>query len=157
MKCGYIFFENDLNKLNKRRNNENEYDSLEIFKLETAKKEIVDRMSYRSCQDHYEGNGNTHSRSLSHLFGNTEEGADTEELCQHVVIYKNRREDNINKTFYHFSSPSFFWHASALFPAPLFTVQNAAEGHPLHENSFLGSLLKIHHIFVIAVFLIQFF
>ena len=89
MKRGDILLENYLNKLNEGCDNNDENDGLEILKLESAKEEIIDRMSYRCCKEHNEGNGNTHSRRLTYLFGNSEEGADSEELCEHVVINEN--------------------------------------------------------------------
>ena len=91
MKGGDILFQNDLNKLNERRDNENEYDSLKILKLKLFKKEIVYGVSYRCRKYHYEGYGNAHSRRLTYLFGNSEEGADAEKLCQNVVIDKDGR------------------------------------------------------------------
>lgn len=92
IKRGHILLEDYLDELNKSRYDENEYYSLEIFKIIGHEQLRVDGICNSSREQHDEYNGGTHSDCGVELLRHAEERADAEELCENEVLCKDTAE-----------------------------------------------------------------
>ena len=97
MKRGDILLEDYLNELYEGSDNQDENDSLEVSETELIQNECLYRPCYCGSYQHNEGNGSTHARRLVEFFGNSEEGADTEELVKYIVVNKYARHKYYKK------------------------------------------------------------
>ena len=73
------------------------YGKLEVSETELIQNECLYRPCYCGSYQHNEGNGSTHARRLVEFFGNSEEGADTEELVKYIVVNKYARHKYYKK------------------------------------------------------------
>jgi len=89
VKAGHALLEEDLDKLYKSSDYEDEYYCLHVTDAERIEKKTLDGPGYCSSEYHYEYYRNTHRDSTVELLGYTKEGADTEESYKYVVICKN--------------------------------------------------------------------
>ena len=99
------------NKLNERCDNKDKCNCLHITDVKRNENKSVHNVSYSGRNCHNEYNSHTHTESCIHLLGYAEEGADTQEAGQHVVIDQHRGEQNDDEGLEHFhycAPPSFF-------------------------------------------------
>ena len=89
IKSRTYLLENYLDELNESRYDENEYYSLEIFKIIGHEQLRVDGICNSSREQHDEYNGGTHSDCGVELLRHAEERADAEELCENEVLCKD--------------------------------------------------------------------
>ena len=68
IKRGNALFQHGLNKLDEQRDNENEYDRIEVFELIRNENAVVDRVGNAGRAYHYESYRKTHSGSAVKLF-----------------------------------------------------------------------------------------
>ena len=80
--------------------NQNEYDGLQVSQTIGLQQHIIDGPGSRSCHQHYKDNRSAHAHCRIQLLGYTQEGADTQELGQRVVVNQDRAEQN-NHQFFH--------------------------------------------------------
>ena len=107
MQRGHIALENDLDQLDKGRNDQNEDDRLHIGKVYLAREqEMIDRPGDGGGQHLDEDNGQRHTGRLIELLGYAEEGADAEELDEHIVV-RDRGGQNDEDHGLHFAAASF--------------------------------------------------
>ena len=136
---GDILLQDDLNQLHQRGDDQNEDDGLHIAQVVGVEQVVLDGPGNSGCKEHNEDNCDGHTRCLIQLLGNTEEGADTKELGENVVINQSSSKDYCNN-FFHSATTSFF---SSEQPAQLILPQAAAEGQFSQPNSlFLGLCLE---------------
>ena len=99
IEANHVFLHEHLDQLNECSDNENENDRLEVADA-LAVKELLDRPCNSCCQYHNEGNSDTHTSCTVHILGDTQEGADAQELRQRVVIDEDHA-DNDDHIFSH--------------------------------------------------------
>ena len=89
-----ITLQGDLDQLYQYSDDENKNDRLHIAKAIGIQKEHLKREGNRRSDKHYCNYRQAHTNTGIQLFRYAQEGADTKELYQHIVIYQNHAEED---------------------------------------------------------------
>ena len=91
---GDVLFQDDLHQLHQGGDDQDEHDGLKVFQLQAVEHEVLDGIGDGGGQQHHEDDGHAHAGGLVQLLGHAQEGADAQELGQHVVVHQDGRHDN---------------------------------------------------------------
>ena len=135
IKSGDVSFEHDFNELNQCGDNKDEHYGLEIAETVGVEQIGLNGPCCGGGNEHYEDNRKTHAGRLVNLFGNAEEGADSQKLVENVVVDQNGGQKDYKQRFKHWYSPPLL-HRRKLFR------RRRRWGSPRRRSSFLPGLCR---------------